>query len=185
MNKNTGAFLFFGALALFGFYFVWKSQLPPDVAEKRVLGEADPSPTPIPINQSADIGTGTNALSQLNSSPTPSPTMEPVTELKIQDIKVGTGDEALNGKTVTVHYTGVLTDGKKFDSSRDRNQPFSFSLGAGQVIQGWDMGVVGMKVGGLRKLIIPPHLAYGEQGNPPVIPPKATLIFEIELLGVE
>ena len=106
-------------------------------------------------------------------------------KLKIEDLKVGTGDEAKKGDTVDVHYTGWLTDGKKFDSSKDRDKPFTFTLGAGMVIKGWDEGVVGMKVGGKRKLTIPYELAYGENGRPPVIPPKATLIFEVELLKLK
>lgn len=107
-----------------------------------------------------------------------------VTELKIEDIEVGTGDEAVSGKSITVHYTGTLTDGTKFDSSVDRNEPFTFNLGAGQVIQGWEQGFAGMKVGGKRKLTIPASLGYGETGSPPVIPGGATLIFEVELLEV-
>lgn len=110
----------------------------------------------------------------------------PTTQLKIEDVKVGTGAEAVAGKTVSVHYTGTLTDGKKFDSSRDRNQPFSFTLGAGQVIKGWDEGVAGMKVGGMRKLTIPPELGYGANGTPGgPIPPNATLLFDVELLDVK
>ena len=105
--------------------------------------------------------------------------------LKYQDLKVGAGTEAVAGKSVTVHYVGTLTNGKKFDSSRDRNEPFTFKLGAGQVIKGWDEGVAGMKVGGLRKLTIPPDLGYGERGAGPVIGPGATLVFEVELLGVK
>lgn len=108
----------------------------------------------------------------------------PVTELKIEELKAGTGAEAKPGQPVSVHYTGWLTDGKKFDSSLDRGQPFKFQLGAGQVIPGWDKGVAGMKVGGKRKLTIPPQMGYGERGAGGVIPPNATLVFEVELLGV-
>jgi FKBP-type peptidyl-prolyl cis-trans isomerase FkpA len=104
--------------------------------------------------------------------------------LKVDEVKVGTGAEAASGKTVTVHYVGTLTNGSKFDSSRDRGQGFTFRLGAGQVIQGWDKGVAGMKVGGMRKLTIPPEMGYGAGGFPPVIPPNSTLVFEVELLDV-
>lgn len=110
---------------------------------------------------------------------------ENVTELKIEDLVVGTGEEAVAGKTISVHYTGTLTDGTKFDSSKDRGTPFEFTLGVGQVIQGWDQGFSGMKVGGQRKLIIPSELGYGAQGAGGLIPPNATLIFEVELLGVK
>lgn len=104
--------------------------------------------------------------------------------LQIEDIKEGTGAEAKAGQSVTVHYVGTLTNGNKFDSSRDRDQGFTFRLGAGQVIQGWDQGVAGMKIGGVRKLTIPPELGYGARGFPPVIPPNSTLVFEVELLEV-
>lgn len=104
--------------------------------------------------------------------------------LQIEDLQVGTGKEAKSGQSVSVHYTGTLTSGKKFDSSRDRNEPFDFQLGAGMVIKGWDQGVAGMKVGGRRKLTIPPELGYGPMGYPPVIPPNSTLIFDIELIEV-
>ena len=104
--------------------------------------------------------------------------------LQIEDQVQGTGAEAKSGQRVSVHYTGWLTDGKKFDSSVDRGKPFSFQLGAGQVIKGWDQGVAGMKVGGKRKLTIPPDLGYGARGAGGVIPPNATLVFEVELLGV-
>jgi FKBP-type peptidyl-prolyl cis-trans isomerase len=116
---------------------------------------------------------------------TPAPTENSVAELQISDIKPGTGDEATDGKKVTMHYTATLADGTKFDSSLDRDTPFSFTLGSGLVIAGWDIGVKGMKVGGVRKLVIPPHLAYGSRSVASVIPPNATLIFEIELLKVE
>lgn len=106
-------------------------------------------------------------------------------ELIKEDILVGKGEEAVNGKKVTVNYLGTLEDGAKFDSSYDRKQPFEFTLGEGSVIPGWELGVLGMKEGGKRKLTIPSDLGYGQAGSPPVIPPNATLVFEIELLKVE
>jgi len=105
--------------------------------------------------------------------------------LRYVDQTLGTGDVAVAGKTATVHYTGWLENGKKFDSSVDRGEPFPFPLGAGRVIKGWDEGVQGMKVGGKRKLTIPPDLGYGARGAGGVIPPNATLIFNVELLGVQ
>ncbi len=104
--------------------------------------------------------------------------------MQIQDIKIGTGASAESGKQVTVHYVGTLTNGTKFDSSRDRGTPFTFNLGAGEVIEGWDKGVAGMKVGGVRKLTIPPDLAYGARAVGS-IPANSTLVFEVELLGVK
>lgn len=133
--------------------------------------------------QEATQGTDTSTTSP--ADPGTAANTAAVNELKIEDLKVGSGAEAVAGKMVSVHYTGWLTDGKKFDSSVDRGQPFKFSLGGGQVIRGWDQGVVGMKVGGKRKLTIPPQLAYGERGAGGVIPPNSTLVFEVELLGVE
>jgi FKBP-type peptidyl-prolyl cis-trans isomerase len=115
----------------------------------------------------------------------------PPTSLVTTDVKVGTGTEATSGRAVTVHYTGWLFDptateqkGRKFDSSRDRNDPFTFRLGAGEVISGWDRGVAGMKVGGQRTLTIPSDLGYGRRGAGGVIPPDATLVFDVELLDV-
>jgi peptidylprolyl isomerase len=132
-----------------------------------------------------------SAASTQATAATPAQTsaaVTPVTELKIEDQVVGTGAAAAPGKMVTVHYTGTLTDGSKFDSSLDRNQPFSFRMSTDpasrQVIEGWEKGLNGMKVGGKRRLIIPPQMAYGPEGRPPVIPPNATLVFDIQLLSV-
>ncbi|MBU1237626.1 MAG: FKBP-type peptidyl-prolyl cis-trans isomerase [Gammaproteobacteria bacterium] len=113
------------------------------------------------------------------------PAITTASGLIIEDITVGEGDEAKAGQYVSVHYTGWLTDGAKFDSSKDRNDPFEFGLGARQVISGWDEGVQGMKVGGTRKLTIPPNLGYGARGAGGVIPPNATLVFEVELLAIK
>jgi FKBP-type peptidyl-prolyl cis-trans isomerase len=121
---------------------------------------------------SASLGVDTTAMTRTPSG------------LRYQDITKGQGAEATADHTVSVHYTGWLPNGEKFDSSRDRNLPFSFSLGAGQVIAGWDEGVAGMKVGGRRKLVIPADLGYGTAGAPPDIPPGATLVFDVELLDV-
>lgn len=104
--------------------------------------------------------------------------------LQIETLRAGEGTEAKRGDNVTVHYVGTLLSGQKFDSSRDRNKGFSFKLGEGRVIKGWEEGVAGMKIGELRKLTIPPAMAYGDRGFPPVIPPGSTLVFEVELLGV-
>lgn len=123
---------------------------------------------------------GSDKNNNTQISPSPSALSN---EMKIEILKEGTGAEAKNGDELTVHYVGTLLDGTKFDSSVDRNQPFSFTLGARQVIDGWEQGILGMKVGEKRKLTIPPDLAYGDEGSGP-IPPKATLIFEVELLEI-
>jgi peptidylprolyl isomerase len=139
---------------------------------------------------------GNKPVAQLAPTPaaqaavTPAPTAVPAAEaplgtLKITDQALGTGSEAVSGKRVTVNYEGRLITGRKFDSSYDRGQPFSFVLGAGQVIAGWEQGILGMKVGGKRQLVIPPHLGYGATGAGGVIPPNATLVFDVELLGVD
>ncbi len=113
------------------------------------------------------------------------PILSTTSGLQFQNIKLGTGPAAAAGSTVSVHYTGWLEDGTKFDSSRDRNAPFEFTLGAGRVIKGWDEGVEGMQVGGVRKLFIPSQLAYGERGVGDIIPPNANLVFEVELLEIK
>lgn len=134
---------------------------------------------PLPENASS---TGAVATS---SPTTPASMNETSTaEIQVTNVKVGTGAEAVSGKEVTVHYVGTLDDGTKFDSSRDRGAPFTFTLGAGEVIRGWDLGVAGMKVGGVRTLVIPAALAYGDRAVG-TIPAGSTLHFEVELLGVE
>lgn len=127
-----------------------------------------------------------NQVSNATPTSNPMPTLPPskVTELKIEDIKVGTGNAVKSGDTVSINYLGTLEDGTKFDSSYDRNQPFETQIGVGQVIEGWDKGVVGMQVGGKRKLTIPYQMAYGENAYGP-IPAKATLIFEVELMAIK
>ncbi len=130
--------------------------------------------------QAADAST--SSLSTIKKASKP---MTTESGLIYEDITKGTGATAQAGQMVSVHYTGWLTNGTKFDSSKDRNQAFNFSLGAGQVIRGWDEGVAGMQVGGVRKLTIPPQLGYGARGAGGVIPPNATLVFEVELLGVK
>ncbi len=135
-------------------------------------GAADKPSDRKPAGFSPSLGVDTAAMTKTPSG------------LRYQDLEKGKGAEATAGKNVSVHYTGWLPNGEKFDSSRDRNQPFGFTLGAGQVIAGWDEGVAGMKVGGRRKLVIPPDLGYGTAGAPPDIPPGATLVFDVELLEV-
>lgn len=130
-------------------------------------------------------GSGSTSSTAGGASPSPSTASSPSSgKLESTDEVVGTGDEAVSGKTVSVNYVGTLTDGTKFDSSYDRNEPFEFKLGAGEVIKGWDQGVAGMKVGGKRKLVIPPDLGYGAQANGK-IPANSTLVFEVELLAVK
>ena len=142
----------------------------------------------IPLFLIVAVFTMTSGKAQTNNSSPTKVDGKPTTTasgLEYWDIKAGTGETAVKGKQVQVHYTGWLTSGKKFDSSVDRGQPFAFPLGAGKVIKGWDEGVAGMKAGGKRQLRIPPKLAYGEGGaGGGLIPPNATLIFDVELLGV-
>jgi FKBP-type peptidyl-prolyl cis-trans isomerase FkpA len=141
----------------------------------------------------AALGLATGAPAQQPADPQPAPAPAAESALLVTDLVAGIGDEALPGMIVVVHYTGWLYDpaakdsrGKKFDSSRDRGQPLSFPLGSGRVIRGWEQGIPGMKVGGTRRLVIPPDLAYGSRGaGKGVIPPYATLLFDVELLAVE
>ena len=139
-------------------------------------GDATPSVTP-----------ASTAPAEGEGGPPPVSGQPTVTDSGLQmiDIEAGTGDEAQNGQTVSAHYTGWLADGTQFDSSVDRGQPITFILGSGQLIPGFDEGVVGMKVGGTRRLIIPPDLAYGAEGRPPTIPANAELTFDIQLVSVQ
>lgn len=150
-------------------------------------GDNTPTNTALPAVQPTARTAATTAASGAASGvpPVTGASTKTASGLEIIDVKVGDGPEAKVGQQVTVHYTGYLTDGKKFDSSVDRGQPFPFTLGTGQVIKGWDEGVAGMKVGGKRRLIIPSQLAYGPNGRPPTIPGNAQLIFDVELLGVK
>ena len=154
------------AIILFSVFGIWSG-----------CGSADKPSTPsTPSTQSSP---STSSPMKVNGQPTTTPS-----GLQYWDIVVGSGTTAEPGNAVKVHYSGFLTNGQKFDSSRDRGEPFSFPLGAGQVIKGWDEGVAGMKVGGQRQLRIPPQLGYGAAGAGGAIPPNATLIFDVELLEV-
>jgi len=158
---------------------------PSAVAAPFELDPTDPNPflfTMAPETPSTNADQLASAASLGGELNTPKERVTP-SGLRITDVEVGTGAEAIAGQSVTVNYRGSLTSGKEFDSSYGRG-PFSFRLGGGQVIQGWDEGVAGMKVGGKRKLVIPPDLGYGSRGAGGVIPPDATLIFEVELLKV-
>ena len=150
----------------------------PETTPPPTVTQAPPKPEPAQPAESAAV----QAARKLGT-PTDKPVVTTASGLQCIDVKEGNGAAAKAGDTVSVHYTGWLVEGAKFDSSLDRGQPFSFPLGAGRVIRGWDEGVAGMKSGGVRKLIIPSDLAYGPGGRPPVIPPGATLIFEVRYLG--
>ena len=146
------------------------------IMQERAANPPQPAATPTPAANSETPKT-------VASPPSKMPKFkQPVKELQKIEIKAGSGKEAKTGQPVTVHYRGMLTNGTIFDESYKRGEPFNFSLGAGEVIKGWDEGVVGMKEGGKRWLIIPSYLAYGPEGRPPTIPQNATLVFEVELL---
>jgi len=159
MTKTVLAYVLILIFIGFGIWlFVRKSNSTPE----DIIISATASPTPTPENQTIKMDNG----------------------LEIQDLKIGTGAEARSGQALAVNYLGTLADGTKFDSSYDRGEPFQFVLGAGQVIQGWDLGLIGMKIGGKRKLTIPPALGYGSRSVGP-IPANSTLIFEVELLAIQ
>jgi FKBP-type peptidyl-prolyl cis-trans isomerase len=146
-----------------------------------------PEPVAVAVATTTAASASASAAPPASAAPTASaaaPAPDANAKLVSTDLALGKGAEAKTGSKVSVHYVGTLADGKEFDSSRKRGKPFVFTLGQGSVIRGWDQGVVGMKVGGKRKLVIPSALAYGPQGRPPIIPPNATLTFEIELVEV-
>ncbi len=174
MNKNHLVLAAISLVILAGGYLLFNTQSksnPANLDSQKVGFSLVPTATPDGTIDSTQKPKATNETQNMDG-------------LKIEEITVGTGDVAVAGKEVTVNYSGTLTNGTKFDSSYDRNEPFTFNLGAGQVIRGWDEGVEGMKVGGKRKLTIPPELGYGAAGAGGVIPPNATLVFEVELLKV-
>lgn len=152
---------------------------PPQGEQQPVSAESAPQASPA---AEQDLAV---RVARSEGTPTEEPIQTMESGLRYIDVKVGTGKSPQKGQKVTVHYSGWLTNGHKFDSSYDRNEPFTFTLGAGQVIKGWELGVATMKPGGVRKLIIPSDLGYGAQGATGAIPPYATLIFEVELLKVE
>ncbi|MEK7168563.1 MAG: FKBP-type peptidyl-prolyl cis-trans isomerase [Patescibacteria group bacterium] len=176
MPKNLIPFIIIGVIIAAGFlgvYFILNQSIPAAEIKKNTEEE------PMKFIQEEKNNQNTNT-----QNPVASPTSS-VTELIIEDEIIGQGAEVKSGDTIVMHYTGTLENGQKFDSSVDRGQPFETQIGVGQVIKGWDEGVIGMKVGGKRKLTIPGSLAYGEQGIPGAIPSNATLIFELELLDIK
>jgi peptidylprolyl isomerase len=182
MSKNLGPLLIVVAvvaLGLGGIFLLSNQKV--DNSQLNLTPTIYPSPTQIPVT-----ATPTNVI--INQQASNSANMDNVTTtadgLQMQDLILGSGQEVKSGDTVTVNYLGTLQNGTKFDSSYDRNQPFTTQIGVGKVIQGWDEGIVGMKVGGKRKLIIPPSLGYGSQAAGS-IPPNSTLVFEVELLSVK
>lgn len=175
-------FLIAGILAVIGFLMTYEGAPP----KPKMNDDELPPEQMEAIKQAAKDEENIKILGNMNiksGEESSEPKIDP-SKLNIIDIKAGTGAVAREGDKVAVHYAGALMDGTKFDSSYDRGQPFVFTLGAGQVIQGWDKGVAGMKVGGKRKLIIPPYMAYGASGVPGTIPPNAILIFEVELVRI-
>ncbi len=176
---------------------VWGCK-PPEIIPVAPPGMEYTQQTTIPEDQRAEalgeVGAraGSSTLTKVpkdnnvtTTATSPGETKELINGLKYQTVKAGTGDVAVPGQRVSVHYVGTLSNGKEFDSSRRKGEPFSFELGKGEVIKGWDLGVAGMNVGEVRNLVIPPELAYGAAGRPPAIPANSTLNFEVELMGVK
>ena len=180
-NKKIIKYFFLAgfALAAVGFLMTYEGPKPKPPQDDNALSSEQLAA----ISQAAGDKNNTAILGDNINNSNMQPKFDP-TKLGIEDIKTGGGDAVKPGDKVSVNYAGWLTDGVKFDNSYDRGQPFSFTVGAGQVIQGWDRGLLGMKIGGKRKLIIPAALGYGAQGVPGTIPPNAILIFEIELLKI-
>lgn len=178
-NKKILKYFFFAALAVavVGFLITYEGPKPKPPEDGQALS---PEQLASIVKASEDKE---NAAILGNNMTNTQPKFDPV-KLNIEDLKIGGGDEVKNGDKVYVHYSGWLVDGTKFDSSLDRGQPFSFTVGQGQVIAGWEQGLLGMKVGGKRKLVIPAAWGYGASGVPGVIPPNSILIFEIELLKI-
>ena len=181
MTKNfiTGIIFIAVVLGLGALFIQQQTNQKNPLESNKITNSATPAPTPTPILQF------TKTPQPVEQNSTQSGTMVTMSDgLKIQDLKVGDGKEAKAGDTVTVNYLGTLENGTKFDSSYDRNQPFTTQIGVGTVIKGWDEGIPGMKIGGKRKLIIPAELGYGAQAAG-TIPPNSVLVFEVELLGIK